>query len=343
MIKDFFMKKRSVFVLLMAVAATFMPVGAADWQQDVLGDGYVAKTISMADDYRGKVVSTVVKKQDNPATGKAVLYVHGYNDYFFQRELGDSVVAHGYGFYAVDLRKYGRSLLDGQNRFEVKNMKEYFADIDSALSVMAREGYDKVVLMGHSTGGLTTSYYMTVHRADRSQVKALVLNSPFLDWNLSKFQEKFLVPFVSVLPFKKMKISQGMSRAYAESLLSKYHGEWDCNTDWKLEVSPSVTIGWISAIHKAQRFLKKKADVEVPVLLMHSDKSVYGDTWTAEHNAGDGVLDVKDISKYGKRLGADVTEVGVADGLHDLILSRKDVRESVYRTIFEWLSTKKID
>jgi alpha-beta hydrolase superfamily lysophospholipase len=87
----------------------------------------------------------------------------------------------------------------------------------------------------------------------------------------------------------------------------------------------------------------KKADVEVPVLLMHSYKSVYGDTWTAEHNAGDGVLDVKDISKYGKRLGADVTEVGVADGLHDLILSRKDVRESVYRTIFEWLSTKKID
>lgn len=343
MIKDFFMKKRSVFVLLMAVAATFMPVGAADWQQDVLGDGYVAKTISMSDDYRGKVVSTVVKKQDNPATGKAVLYVHGYNDYFFQRELGDSVVAHGYGFYAVDLRKYGRSLLDGQNRFEVKNMKEYFADIDSALSVMAREGYDKVVLMGHSTGGLTTSYYMTVHRADRSQVKALVLNSPFLDWNLSKFQEKFLVPFVSVLPFKKMKISQGMSRAYAESLLSKYHGEWDYNTDWKLEVSPSVTIGWISAIHKAQRFLKKKAGVEVPVLLMHSDKSVYGDTWTAEHNACDGVLDVKDISKYGKRLGADVTEVGVADGLHDLILSRKDVRESVYRTIFEWLSTKKID
>ena len=106
MIKDFFMKKRSVFVLLMAVAATFMPVGAADWQQDVLGDGYVAKIISMADDYRGKVMSTVVKKQDNPATGKAVLYVHGYNDYFFQRELGDSVVAHGYGFYAVDLRKF---------------------------------------------------------------------------------------------------------------------------------------------------------------------------------------------------------------------------------------------
>lgn len=326
----------------MAVAAV-CSVNAEEWRTDVLGDGYLAKTIAMPDDYSGKVVSTVVKKRDNPRSDCAVLYVHGYNDYFFQKELGDSAVTHGYGFYAVDLRKYGRSLLDGQNRFEVRNMKEYFADIDSALSVVVGDGYRKVVLMGHSTGGLTASYYMTVHRADRSVVKALVLNSPFLDWNLSRFQEKFLVPFVSVMPFKKMKISQGMSRAYAESLLKKYHGEWDYNTDWKLEISPSVTVGWISAIHKAQRFLKKKADVEVPVLLMHSDKSVYGDDWTAEHNAGDGVLDVSDISKYGKRLGDDVTEVVIAGGLHDLILSRADVREEAYRTIFEWLQTKNVE
>lgn len=90
-------KNRFILSAMMMIAAVFSAV-AEDWRADVLGDGYVAKTISMSDDYRGKVVSTVVKKQDNPATGKAVLYVHGYNDYFFQRELGDSVVAHGYGF-----------------------------------------------------------------------------------------------------------------------------------------------------------------------------------------------------------------------------------------------------
>ena len=331
--------KRSLFLILVSVAALFASAMSSEWHADVL-DGYVARTIAMPDDYSGKVVATVVKNDGNPTADMAVLYVHGYNDYFFQRDLGDSVVAHGYGFYAVDLRKYGRSLLPGQKRFEVRSMKEYFADIDSALCVIKNEGYSKVVLMGHSTGGLTTSYYMTEHRDDRPQIVALVLNSPFLDWNLSKFQEKFLVPFVSVLPFKKMSISQGMSRAYAESLLKKYHGEWDYDTDWKLEVSPSVTTGWISAIHKAQRFLKKKADVKVPVLLMHSDKSVYGDDWTPEHNAGDGVLDVADISKYGKRLGSDVTEVVVADGLHDLILSRRDVRNLAYVTIFDWLASK---
>ncbi len=316
--------------------------GFAQWRGDVLGGDYVCRTVAMPDDYSGKVVTTVVKKQSNPAGATAVLYVHGYNDYFFQKELGDSVVAHGYAFYAVDLRKYGRSYLDGQHRFEVKNMKEYFADIDSTLAVIKADGYRDVVLMGHSTGGLTTAYYMTVHNADRPQIKALILNSPFLDMNLSKFQEKFLVPFVSVMPLKKMKINQGNSRAYAESLLKKYHGEWEYNTDWKLEISPAVTVGWISAIHRGHRFLHRKANVKVPVLLMHSDKSVYGSDWTPEHNAGDGVLDVADISKYGKRLGANVTEVTVADGLHDLVLSRPDVRQSVYKTIFDWMSGKNL-
>ncbi len=323
-------------MLLLAVG------GFAQWRGDVLGGDYVCRTVAMPDDYSGKVVTTVVKKQSNPAGATAVLYVHGYNDYFFQKELGDSVVAHGYAFYAVDLRKYGRSYLDGQHRFEVKNMKEYFADIDSTLAVIKADGYRDVVLMGHSTGGLTTAYYMTVHNADRPQIKALILNSPFLDMNLSKFQEKFLVPFVSVMPFKKMKINQGNSRAYAESLLKKYHGEWEYNTDWKLEISPAVTVGWISAIHRGHRFLHRKANVKVPVLLMHSDKSVYGSDWTPDHNAGDGVLDVADISKYGKRLGANVTEVTIADGLHDLVLSRPDVRQSVYKTIFDWMSGKNL-
>ncbi len=333
------MRKYLILAVLMSLAIS----GFAQWRDDVLGDGYVCRTITMPDDYSGKVVTTVVNKQANPKSDVAVLYVHGYNDYFFQKELGDSVVAHGYAFYAVDLRKYGRSYLEGQHRFEVKNMKEYFADIDSTLAIIKSEGYGNVVLIGHSTGGLTTSYYMTVHNSDRPQVKALVLNSPFLDMNLSKFQEKILVPFVSILPFKKMKINQGNSRAYAESLLKKYHGEWDYNTDWKLEISPAVTVGWLSAIHRAHRFLHRKADVRVPVLLMHSDKSVYGSEWTPEHNAGDGVLDVSDISKYGKRLGEEVTEVVVTDGLHDLILSRPDVRQDVYKTIFAWLSQLNLD
>lgn len=113
-------------------------------------------------------------------------------------------------FYAVDLRKYGRSLLPGQKPFEVRDMTEYFADIDSALAVMKRDGVDKVVLVGHSTGGLTSSLYMAEH--PDTVVKALVLNSPFLDWNLGRIEE-FAVPAVAATGklFPGMPVKQGDS------------------------------------------------------------------------------------------------------------------------------------
>lgn len=337
MTNPIFLKSRLRAGCLCAWALAAFGCVAAEWSPDTLGENYVKTTIAMPDDYSGKVVCTLVKQTAEARSDVAVVYLHGYNDYFFQKSLGDSVAGRGYGFFAIDLRKYGRSIRPGQRKFEVKSLKEYFADIDSSLAVVKREGFERVAFMAHSTGGLIMSYYLSERKDDCPMARALILNSPFLDMNLSGFQEKFLVPLVSFLPFKKINISQGGGRAYAESLLSKYHGEWEYNTDWKLEVSPSVTTGWITGIHKAQRYVQKKADIRMPVLLLHSDKSVDGKEWTPAFNTGDAVLDVDDISKYGRRLGGRVTEVTVEDGLHDLILSRKDVRDRVYQTVFDWL------
>ena len=132
----------------------------AQYVPDVLGDGYLRRTFQMPDDYEGKVVCTLVKKPQLDSVKQAVLYIHGYNDYFFQKQLGDSVNAHGYNFYAMDLRKYGRSILPNQNLFFCKSLKEYFADIDTALATIRSEGNERILLMAHSTGGLITPYYL---------------------------------------------------------------------------------------------------------------------------------------------------------------------------------------
>ena len=100
----------------------------AQYQPDILGDGYQCRTLQLANDYEGEVVTTLVRKPPLPETDRALLYVHGYNDYFFQKELGDSLNAHGYNFYALDLRKYGRSLRPHQDAFFCKDLSEYFAD-----------------------------------------------------------------------------------------------------------------------------------------------------------------------------------------------------------------------
>lgn len=89
-----------------------------------------------------------------------------------------------------------------------------------------------------------------------------------------------------------------------------------------------------------QRF-KRGGKIRVPILLMYSDKSIYGDKWKPEYQEGDGVLNVKDIAKYGKQLGPHVTAVEIQGGLHDLVLSAPAVRTRVYATIFHFLSTIK--
>ena len=52
------------------------------------------------------------------------------------------------------------------------------------------------------------------------------------------------------------------------------------------------------------------------------------------------VLDIHDIQKYGQKLGNYVTCDTIQNGIHDLILSEKDSRDHVYRTVFDWLPGK---
>lgn len=331
------MKKSLILCWVILLAGT---MAFAQYRPDILGQGFEARTFDMPADYNGKVVATLVRRMQ-PETDRAVLYVHGYNDYFFQSQMADSLNSWGLNFYAVDLRKYGRSLLPGQTPFEVYELEEYFADIDSALVTMREEGNREIILMAHSTGGLITSLYCQAHRSDLP-VNALILNSPFLDMNLSPFMEAVLVPMVSAWGslVKGTKINQGLSSAYAESLLDSSHGEWTFNTDWKIPVSPAVTSAWIRAIHRGHVEVQRGMEIPCPILLMYSARSVYGEEWTPDHQRGDAVLDVKDIAEYGRTLGADVTEYEVMDGLHDLVLSQKPARDSVYAEMYRWLKEK---
>lgn len=317
---------------ILAILGFLSAAASEKWHPDVL-PGYESLTVNQPDDYSGHVVSTIIRlcpdsTRSTASHRRGALYVHGFNDYFFQAELGKEFASHGYDFYAVDLRKYGRSILPGQSPFQARSMSEYFPDIDSAIVVMKRNGIEEITLMGHSTGGLITACYMAL--LPDSTVKALILNSPFLDWNLSPLLED-IIPAVVTLGrwMPDLKIPQDGSDAYSNSLLLGHGGEWQYDTRWKMRHSPDVTAGWIRAITLAQNMLKSgRHPIRVPVLLMRSDHSGAG---------GDLVLDVNDISRFGLKLGPRVTELIVPGGFHDLILSKKSVRSPLYAFIFSWL------
>ncbi len=316
-------------------------VAQRHWRTDILGSGFEALTIVQPHDEKPRVpVTTIIRHLADSLTGIsaecAVLYVHGFNDYFFQKEMAQRFAARGYDFYAVDLRDYGRSIVKGRQRYDTRSLDSYFPDIDSALRVISEAGIKEVVLMGHSTGGLISAYFE--NSCHPAIIKALILNSPFLDWNQG--WKETIIPAVSLLGrvFPNLKISQSDSTAYFESLYRGAHGEWDLDPKLKLAQSPDVTAGWIRAISLAQNSLRGgRSHIAVPILVLYSSNSVYGDKWTPAFQRGDAVLDVADIKKYGSQLGPDVTLAKVSGGLHDLMLSASEIREPLYRYIFSWL------
>lgn len=102
--------------------------------------------------------------------------------------------AHGYDFYALDLRKYGRSKLPHQIFYNVLDLNEYDAEITQALEIIGKEQHTQVLLAGHSTGGLTATLY-AAHNPNHPLIKALWANSPFYDFNLSLVEKNLVFQY----------------------------------------------------------------------------------------------------------------------------------------------------
>lgn len=308
------------------------------WHPDIL-PGYEARYVNQGKAFDGPCRATIVRRKADPASKKAFLYVHGFNDYFFQKEMGERFVDSGYNFYAVDLRRYGRSWEPWQYPFNVRKMSEYFADIDSALAQIRSDGNVDITLSGHSTGGLTVAY-MAAMKGARIGVNRVVTDSPFLEWNFSPMMRNVAAPMIEFLSkiSPNAKIKQGHCDGYAYSLLKQYDGEWEYNTDWKMIYSPPVTYSWVGAVNHAQSELMKKAShITIPILVMHSSRKIDGCNYTPAFKTGDAVLDPFMLQKRGEKLGHQRMVCTIDSGIHDIILSPLPAREAAYDTIFHFL------
>ena len=267
-----------------------------------------------------------------------MLYLHGFVDYFFQAHMALAYNEHGYDFYALDLRRYGRSLRPHQRPNFCKDLREYYAEIDRALELIAAAGHDWVLLNGHSTGGLTAALY--AHEgARRAQISALFLNSPFLDLNISPLQRAqaaLVVPLGAIAP--TLNLGATLSPLYAQSIHKAHRGEWEFDLAWKPIAGHPTYAGWLRAIVAGQRRVQAGLGLTCPILLMHSARSHSGTVWDDGFTCADCVLDVEHMRRYGPGLGRDVTMVAIEGGLHDLVLSPPPVRERVFAELFAWLA-----
>lgn len=317
------------------------PPVVPETKTDVLGQPWQAETIALPPDAEGEVVATLVSRRAAASTDRAVLHVHGFADYFFQTEYGEWWLEREHDMYALDLRKYGRSIRDHQTPTYVADLEEYFAELDHAWQrITERDGHTKVVLSGHSTGGLVVALWVNARQP--KELVGIVLNSPWLDLQGKAWMRT--LPANAVLDrigrLQPMRVfPREVSGAYGMSLHRDHDGEWDFDLRWKPIESFPVRFGWLRAIRAGHARVHSGLDIRTPVLVLSSDRTTFTTVLDESARTTDIVLDVTQIRRWASSLGHNVTSVAIPGAVHDVVLSRPEARRRAYAEIQRWLST----
>lgn len=308
------------------------------FETDVLGAPYTRRTIDLGADSEGEVVTTLVHLSAAEPTDRAVLHVHGFADYFFHTEYAEWWTARGYDFYAVDLRKYGRSLREHQTPNYVEDLREYYADLDAVWEVITRD-HTAVVAAAHSTGGLTLPLWLNDRQP--AELTGLLLNSPWLDMQgaawLRSLPGRAALDQIGVRQPRRV-IPRVVNGLYGRSLHRDFEGEFDFNFAWKPLDSYPVYAGWLRAIRRGHSEIHRGLDIAAPTLVLSSGRTVFPKEMGEEVHTSDVVLDVQQIRRWASSLGSHVTSIGIEGARHDVVLSRPAIRARVYEEIGHWLS-----
>ncbi|MDD7383970.1 MAG: alpha/beta hydrolase [Actinomycetaceae bacterium] len=375
-----------------------------EWKPDLLGSGFESTTLPLGHDDEGPVVATLVKHipDDDPgmrtvrahhaehseprhwwnrlfasrthASGQqpsfAFLAVHGWNDYFYQTELARHVSLAGGAFYALDLRKYGRSLRTWQTFGFTSTLHVYSEDLNAAVHAIRQDLAEHaehdashlhipLIVYGHSTGGLIVPLWIKDHHPE---VAGLVLNSPWIELQMSTNTRLAAAPLVDALAKRSPKsVIPQSDTGFYQRVLTGYIGEEEdlaslrkpldprdpaepeddpffaggWHPDPRLRHAPSwpVRAAWLSAVLAGHAEVAQGLNLTMPILLLTSAESVSGNEWSDAFRRADGVLSVKQIWKRVPYLGSDVHLVKLSGAIHDVTLSRFSVREKAFNRI----------
>ena len=327
------------------------------WKPDSVLEGYQQATVHLGEDAEGEIVATFVRKDPSKLTLQerwrrwhfsvrghrlAIMYVHGWNDYFYRRHASEYWESLGIPFYAVDLRKFGRSYRPYQTPGYIEDLHEYRLEFNALRDQIVKEqGKDvRILMIAHSQGGLSASLWGNAEHPHH--VEALALNSPWLELQGNRMFRLLSTPVVQMYRLRGGKIVMPMRDPgfYARCIKRSTGGEWDY-LDHPL--NPGVEFltraGWMQAIYNGQDEIAKNLDIQIPVLVCTSDKSMMlQSTWDEGMREADGVLDITAIRQAALHLGDVVALATIRGGLHDLSMSKPDARRKYFRIVTMWAS-----
>ena len=203
----------------------------------------------------------------------------------------------------------------------------------------------RLVLIGHSTGGLILSLWAGSHEGEAD---AVILNSPWLEFQLSALTRVAVAPVVGLQarlsPLETLpKVDFGF---YTRAQREARGADLDVRPEWRPEQSWDVHSAWLNAILAGHARVALGLGIDAPVCTLLSAKSAVPTRWSDELTHADSVLVVDDIARASLKLGASVTVERIPGALHDVFLSRADARDIAYERLDRWvmgcLGTKRL-
>lgn len=319
------------------------------WSTDILGEQYQSHEIELGTDPdgEGEIFATLIRHREIPANGtvkQAVIYVHGFTDYFFQTELAEFFVERGVAFYALDLRKCGRSRREGQTPHYISDLSLYDAELEEAVKIVESEHPGAKIVMGaHSTGGLIVPLWLDrVNQrpggVDRLGINGLFLNSPWFDLQGDAITREVGTPILRLVgpALGKRIMPLKLSGAYGRSLHLSADGTWEYDLNFKPLDGFPVRFGWITAVRRGHAELHRGLEVSVPSLVLRSSRSHVTGKLDSKARISDIVLDVRQIAKWAGCLGGKLTSLPIRNAMHDVFLSEEGARAEAYAALADW-------
>ncbi|WRS30406.1 alpha/beta hydrolase [Actinomycetaceae bacterium MB13-C1-2] len=340
------------------------------WVIDVLGGPFESMATNLGDDDEGPVVATLVRRRfADTFRGRrakkhakfALLFVHGRNDYFYHSEFAERIAELGGAFYALDLRKYGRSLRPWQTIGYTDDLEVYDEELNWATQMIRQEfPHLPLVVMGHSTGGLIIPLWA---RRNKGVVSGMILNSAWLELQtmtaIRPALQRVTTQLARVRPRASV-VGQSKNNAYYRTIAEGWAGSgfelpkdlialeddpavrgWNPFPQWKLPFSYPAPAAWMQTILEGHAEVERGLDLDFPILSMASTATGDEEEWTPEVFTSDLVLNAKLIAERSAVLGRQVT-IERFSGKHDLLLSDQPVREAIYDTVARWLKFAQI-
>ncbi len=320
----------------------------SSWQPDPLLDGYQMRQWRLLDakfapkEPSDQPLTATLVRRNEPQHRRAVIFLHGWDDYFFQTHLADWFFAQGFDFYALELRRYGRNLRDGLRGGYIDDLTEYFTELDQARAIVLAEGHEQWLLNAHSTGGLTAALWAD---ARPGCVDGVILNSPWLAMQMgSQALWRGIQPLTALVA----KLDPGMGLHvdlpphYLRTIDAAQEGDFPLDRRFKGHETFQTRIGWANTVLAQQRRIADgELNIEAPVLAMSSARSqAMSQKWDEGMRTADVILDADRIAAAAALVGSDVSIRRIDGAVHDLVLSQEPARSQTFEVMAEWIDQK---